>query len=347
MRTFYLLAAVVSLIIFVLASYDEKSSIGELSASLVDAAVDGSANILVNTVKNVEQAELVDDVELQHQPQSMRELQQQYDDYYALALELLHRARAGDGESQFALANLLVFCQINSMVDNFELVDNVRKDIDILLTQDISPAEMAMLSTTMSELEKCDGFRNTDLKFFDDNNYTNEQMAERTGYWVKKAFENGVADAAAYLLSMHDAKVITLTSTEFTKVAAMTKTQLAQPTFVTMMSLLQWSSSEHFAKVAWVLAQENGFYKEYDGLVFDGNVAVINCIKASVFSSDQAAPDYDCAENVARYGMWVQPELIPEIEAEVEEVKKAWKKGDYAAAGFEALMPLLNDTHQP
>lgn len=272
---------------------------------------------------------------------TIRELQQQYDDYYTLALELLYLARAGNGESQFALANLLVFCQINSMVDNFELVDKVRKDIDILLTQDISSAEMAMLGATMSELEKCDGFRNTDLKFFDDNNYANEQMAERTGYWVKKAFENGVEDAAAYLLSMHDAKVIILTGTEFTKAAAMTKTQMAQPTFVTMMSLLPWSSSEHFAKVAWALTQENGLYKEYDGLVFDGNVAVISCLKARVFSVHQEAPDYDCAENVARYGMWVQPELIPEVEAEVERVKIAWKKGDYAAAGFEALMPLL------
>ena len=274
---------------------------------------------------------------------SISELQQQYDDYYTLALELLHRARAGDGNSQFALANLLVFCQVNVLADNFELLTFAQNNIDILLSQGISDNEAELLHTSITDLKKCEQFRNTDLKFFDDNNFTNEQMLERTTYWVKKAFENNVPDAAFYLFGLHLSEVINLSEAELKKATMMIRGNIAHPTFSALMSLQHLSSYENSSAVMWALSQEPGFLRSNEGWAFKSNLAVLDCIKVRVFVSSDTRPDYDCAENVQRYGVWLRPELIPEVEAEVERIKQAWSKGDYAGAGFEALVPFLEN----
>ncbi|MDP5143891.1 hypothetical protein ORJ00_14145 [Rheinheimera baltica] len=275
------------------------------------------------------------------QQQSMRELQKQYDDYYTLALELLHRARAGDGVSQLNLAGLLLHCQQVVLID-------VDDEISILLATEVSKAEADMLEQLKSEVAKCANFQNIDYKFFEDINYDNEQVLERSLYWITKSFRNGVTDAAAYLISLHLSEVIKLSDDERLLAAKMVREELARPSLATLTYLAHLSSTPHSFRVVAALKQEPGFFRESDELQFStAEIGIIPCLERSVLWAEPVTPRYDCAENISRYGVWIEPELIPEVEAEVEKVKQAWEKGDYAAAGFEALMPLLNDTHQP
>ncbi|MDP5138577.1 hypothetical protein ORJ04_21760 [Rheinheimera baltica] len=338
MRYFYLVAPIVVLV-FAVAMFikDEASTYTESTVVPVQTI----ATVQFKERQKAAQPDAISLLSQNEQPQTMHELQQQYDDYYALALELLHRARAGNGMSQLELANLLLFCQNATMLDFSD-------DTAVLLSFELSNDEQQMLIKTLDEVEKCEGFRGADYKHFDDENYTNEQALERTVYWFKKAFENEVTDAAAYLLGLHQADLITLSDTELSRGVRMLKSELLKPT-VEIMSILAsyFSSYEYSYAVTPALQQDPGFYKKSDRLEFEANTSVINCLKYKFYSTKRKERNYDCAENVARYGMWVQPELIPEIEAEVEKVKAAWKNGDYAAAGFEALLPLLNDTSNP
>ena len=86
----------------------------------------------------------------------MRELQQQYDNYYTLALELLQRARAGDGESQYELANLIGFCRIVIELDN--TMPTLRDNAMQLSAFTLSDAELTMLNHAISERTKCAEF---------------------------------------------------------------------------------------------------------------------------------------------------------------------------------------------
>uniref|UniRef100_A0A486XPN3 Uncharacterized protein n=1 Tax=Rheinheimera sp. BAL341 TaxID=1708203 RepID=A0A486XPN3_9GAMM len=342
MRYFYLVVTiVVTVLAIAMLTKDEPSTNSESTVVPLQTIAEVQTPITGKAGQKAVQPDTISLLSQNEQPQTMHELQQQYDDYYALALELLHRARAGDGVSQLNLAELILHCQQMVLID-------VDDKISMLLSADISEAEADMLQNIRTESARCANFEAVDYKFFEDRNYENDQVLERTLYWVDKAFKNEVTDAAAYLLGLHLAEVIKLSDDELSLAADMVSKAFAQPTLATMRYLSHLSSSPLFYRVVAALEAEPGFYRSSDMLNFDNsNLGVIQCLEQSVLWTNPTPRHYDCAENVQRYGSWLVPELIPEVEAEVEKVKAAWKKGDYAAAGFEALMPLLNYTHQP
>lgn len=306
--------------------------------------VESSINISENLESNIVKKLSTEYILAQHEPESMRELQQQYDDYYTLAIELLHRARAGDGISQLNLAELILYCQQIVLLDIDDLDDRIR----ILLSSGVSEAEARMLQITQAELARCANFTAVDYKFFEDKNYENDQVLERTLYWVDQAFKNGVTDAAAYLLGLHLGGAISLSVEELSLAADMVSKEFAQPTLAMMRYLSHLSSYPMFYRVVAALEAEQDFYRSSDMLNFNNlNLDVIQCLEQSIIWVNPTFKNYDCAENLKRYGTWLPPELVPEVEAEIEKTKAAWKKGDYAEAGFEALVPLLHGSSNP
>lgn len=336
MRYFYLVATIV-VTVFAITTLTTDEPTTYTESTDVPVQTIGAVQTLV-TVKPEQVSASSGAIELLPQserPQTMRELQQQYDDYYALALELLHRARAGDGVSQFNLAELLLYCQQMVMID-------VDDSISILLASDVSAAEADMLQHAQKELVKCANFANADYKFFEDKNYDNDQALERTLYWVSKSFKNGVTDAAAFLVGLHLAEVTELTEDELARAVDMISAELGQPSLATMIHLSHLSSYPYFYRIVAALEQEPDFFRDSDRLQYNNSkLGIITCLEQSILWANPTPRYYDCAENISRYGGWIEPELIPEVESEIEKVKQAWKKGDYAAAGFEALIPLL------
>ena len=97
MRYFYLVVTIaVTVLAIAMLTTDEPSTYTESTVVPVRTIAAVQAPVTGNAGQKAVQPDSISLLSHNEQPQTMHELQQQYDDYYALALELLHRARAGD-----------------------------------------------------------------------------------------------------------------------------------------------------------------------------------------------------------------------------------------------------------
>ena len=268
--------------------------------------------------------------------QSMRELQQQYDNYYTLALELLQRARAGDGESQYALFNLIVFCRAELTTNkNFPNDDDEAKQ---LLAFDLSDAEKNKLEHTSKEKNKCAEFAHFGFDHLNDEYDPKAFDFPIDGYWHLRAYQSGVDEAAIWILAMYHHGAIKMPENELIRAKAMVKRTLAKPTLQTMDHLGGVFLSHRLMPfILHQLKLEPGFYAESDQMVFDHSGHNFKlCLQLKYQAKTGTDSSYDCADLFYRYGS--NPlHLAPEIEAKTAKFIQAWKKGDYEAAGFEGL----------
>ena len=278
----------------------------------------------------------------QIKPQSIRELQQQYDNYHTLALELLQRAKAGDGESQYALSNLIDFCQ--GVVFSAESFPNDGDEAKQLLAFNLSDAERNKLEHAFKEINKCAEFTNTGFDHLNDENDPKPFDFPPNAYWHLRAYQSGVDEAATWILAMHHHGAITIPEDELLRTKAMVKRTIAKPTLQTMDHLGGVFISHRFMPfILHQLKLEPGFYAESDQMVFDYSGHNFKlCLKLKYQAKTGTDSSYDCADLFYRYGS--NPlHLAPEIEAETAKFIQAWKKGDYEAAGFEGLAQYVGE----
>ncbi len=277
-------------------------------------------------------------------PQNMRELQQQYDNYYTLALELLQRARAGNGESQYELANLISFCRI--AVDLDRKMPNLTDKAMQLSAFKLSDAELTMLNHAISERTKCAEFANLGFDHFNDEFKTNTAQMSLESYWFNRAFQNGIDAAAILVLGQHIAGERTLSTNELQQAKAMLKRSIAKPNYLFMdrLATLFNTKPKHMfmPEVIFRLQQEPDFFAPSEGMFFDLQASFIQGCLAKKYLNDSKPFEKDCAEDVQRYG-FPSHNNGPEIEAETAKFIQAWKKGDYDAIGFEGLAQYLDE----
>ena len=277
-------------------------------------------------------------------PQSMRELQQQYDNYYTLALELLQRARAGDGESQYELANLISFCRI--AVDLDRKMPNLPDNAMQLSAFKLSDAELTMLNHAISERTKCAEFANLGFDHFNDEFKPNSTPKSLESYWFNRAFQNGIDAAAILVLGQHIAGERTLSTNELQQAKAMLKRSIAKPNYLFMdrLATLFNTKPKHMfmPEVIFRLQQEPNFFAPSEGMFFDFHASFIQGCLNRKYLKDSKPLEKDCAEDVQRYG-FQSHNSSPEIEAETTKFIQAWKKGDYDAIGFEGLAQYLDE----
>ena len=269
-------------------------------------------------------------------PQSMRELQQQYDNYYTLALELLQRARAGDGESQYALSNLIVFCRAELSTNEF--FPNDDDEAKQLLAFDLSDAEKNKLEHTSKEKNKCAEFAHFGFDHLNDEYDPKEFDFPLNAYWHLRAYQSGVDEAATWILGINNLGGTKLPEDELARAKEMVKRTIAKPTLQSMDHLGGVFLSHRFMPfILHQLKLEPGFYAESDQMVFDYSAHNMKlCLQAKYQTKTGVNASYDCADQIYRYGT-LADNLAPEIEAETAKFIQAWKKGDYEAAGFEGL----------
>ena len=276
--------------------------------------------------------------------QSMRELQQQYDNYYTLALELLQRARAGDGESQYELANLISFCRI--AVDLDRKMPNLTDNAMQLSAFTLSDAELTMLNHAISERTKCAEFANLGFEHFNDEFKPNATPISLEDYWFKRAFQSGIDAAVVPVLRQHHTGEITLSTSELQQAKAMLKRSIAKPTFVMLDRLVTLFNTKpkhlFMPEVIFRLQQEPNFFAPSEGMFFDFHASFIQGCLNRKYLKDSKPLEKDCAEDVQRYG-FQSHNSSPEIEAETAKFIQAWKKGDYDAIGFEGLAQYLDE----
>ena len=269
-------------------------------------------------------------------PQNMRELQQQYDNYYTLALELLQRARAGDGESQYALSNLIEFCQ--GVVGIAGFFPNEDDEVRQLLAFDLSDAEKNKLEHAFNEKNKCAEFANFGFDHLNDEYDPKAFNFPLNAYWHLRAYQNGVDEAATWMLAIHHLGGPKLPEDELARAKEMVKRTIAKPTLQTMDHLGgAFLSNRLMPFILHQLKLEPGFYTESDQMVFDYSAHNMKlCLQAKYQTKTGVNASFDCADQIYRYGTLAE-NLAPEIKAETAKFIQAWKKGDYEAAGFEGL----------
>lgn len=272
-------------------------------------------------------------------PQGTSELQQYSGDYYVFAVDLLQKAREGDGQSQFDLANLLLVCETMLFVDDAKDRDTALQ----LLAYDLTVKEQAMLSEIRLNAEQCQNFRGIDFGEFADGK---SNAIDYLTFWLKQALNHDMPDAAIILLGLNSYHG-GLTAEEVNRAKAILRAVINKPSNDNMFYL-----SSLFSKHKYASAHVATYHTAADfpttisqqvHKVFSKR-SILNCLKDKYIQLMYVEAPFDCAERVGRYGAFYDPKDQSEIEAEAAQIEQAWERGDYAGAGFEALMPYLADS---
>jgi len=267
----------------------------------------------------------------------------QTDDYLTVALQLLHKAREGDGASQFELVELLSTC--SGAIDVLDSGPQSSRDqANELLSYPLSVGEKDMLSQFLNGLDNCANFRGGGFAQFNDGETKANGVHDAFIYWLRKSLSNGVRRSAIILLGADASGAVTLTDEERSIATKILREVIQNPAAEDIFWLNQFfQSSEYFSAPAinWKFSRHLDTHGDIHKNL---NPNLINCLRDKYIALKFSDSQIDCAENVKIYGRWYDPEHSSKIEEEAKRIHDAWQSGDYARAGYGGLPHFLSES---
>lgn len=265
-------------------------------------------------------------------------------DYHDVALKLLQKAREGDGKSQFELVRLLEHCYHAVNILDIDAI-NTRDTAKQSLSHQLSDAERNMVNQFLTELDSCSNFRGGGFEQFNDGANSDYAVTDAFLYWLKKSLLNDGTSAAIILLGYDANGGEFLSEEERTKAKDILQKTISNPSADNLYWLSRSFSKSKYASVPAVNWQ---YIREPRSMTFAPitlNSSIFKCLNDKYVKLQFTEKPVDCAVNVQKYGKWYDPKFSAEIEAEAKRVHDAWQNGDYAGAGYGALLPYLSDSY--